>query len=251
MKTPRIGRPGPLFAALLVGLVALGFAWYFRPLPVRSPAESLATDLQVRVERASYGLRFSPLSGASSLGLVFYPGARVPPEAYAYLGRATARAGYETVIASFPLNFALFGPSKAETVRKAIPEVKAWVIGGHFLGGSMAAAYAAAHPKAVAGLILLASYPRAGTVLAASTLPVLSISASNDGLATPALVAAARHLLPATTRYVEVAGGSHAQFGDYGLQPGDGLPDTPAQAQHRAVIEESLAFMDMVLAKLR
>jgi hypothetical protein len=50
---------------------------------------------------------------------------------------------------------------------------------------------------------------------------VLSVSASNDGLSTPAKIADSHTLLPASARYVVIEGGDHAQFGSYGAQPGD------------------------------
>ena len=51
---------------------------------------------------------------------------------------------------------------------------------------------------------------------------MLSISASNDGLSTPAKIEDAAHYLPTDAEFVEIPGGNHAQFGDYGTQPGDG-----------------------------
>ncbi len=251
MKTARLGKPGPLIAVLILALLFVAFAWYVRPAVATTDPSLLKADNLVGVERRSYGWVFSPQGGPSALGMVFYPGARVPPEAYAYLGQALARAGFTVVIVAFPLNFAVFAPSKAQVAIKAQPEVKAWVLGGHSLGGAMAAGYCASKPFGIAGLLLLASYPGGGSDLSASTLPVLSISASNDGLATPAKVRSARRLLPSNTRYVEIAGGTHAQFAEYGLQDGDGIPSVAFAVQRSAVIEEALGLMNRILASLR
>jgi len=64
------------------------------------------------------------------------------------------------------------------------PDIQTWTIGGHSLGGSMAARFARLHPEEIKGLVLWASYPAETDDLSGSTLPVLSISASRDGLAT-------------------------------------------------------------------
>ncbi len=53
---------------------------------------------------------------------------------------------------------------------------------------------------------------------------MLSLAGSEDGLSTPKKIADARHLLPADAEMVEIEGASHASFGDYGPQPGDGTP---------------------------
>ncbi|MBL8968893.1 MAG: hypothetical protein JNG85_17955 [Spirochaetaceae bacterium] len=239
----------PLVAALLIGASAVGFAYYFRAFVATTDPLLLVTDAAVKVESSSLGLSFLPLSGAKDLGLAFYQGARVPPEAYAYLGRAAAAAGYPVVILKTPLNFAVFAPGKAAAAAAALPQVRRWVLGGHSLGGAMAAVRAAKAPESVAGLLFLGAYPGGGTRLSGAAFPVLSISATNDGLATPAKVAAGRKNLPQAARHVVVAGGNHAQFGEYGPQGGDGAADISGAAQRRAVVEETLRLLGEAAAR--
>jgi hypothetical protein len=50
---------------------------------------------------------------------------------------------------------------------------------------------------------------------------VLSIAASNDGLSTAAKIDGAANMLPADADFTVLDGANHAQFGDYGTQPGD------------------------------
>ena len=250
-QSEKPARAAPLLAALLLGGLAVASAFYFRSYESQAAPSLLASDALVRVEKGAYGLAFLPAAGAGSLGLAFYPGARVPPEAYAYLARALAAQGYPTVLLSTPLNFAVFAPGKAGAAARAFPEVGAWVLGGHSLGGAMAAARAAKAPGSAAGLLLLAAYPGGGADLSGSGLPVLSVSATNDGLATPAKVQAARSLLPPGARHVVLAGGNHAQFGEYGSQAGDGTAELPAAAQRRAVVQEAAGFLGAVLAAVR
>ena len=251
MDKTSVRRPGPILAVLILAALAVALAFYVRPMKVEADPALLASDSYVSVESSPLGTFFLPPSRQASLGLIFYPGARVPKEAYAYLGRALAKAGYAVVILSLPLNFAVFSPYKAAQAEKALPSVRAWVIGGHSLGGAMAASYCAKPRPKVAGLLFLAAYPGGSANLSASSLPILSISATNDGLATPDKIAASRRLLPSMARFIEISGGNHAQFGEYGLQPGDGTATTSGPAQRQAVVEETLGFMARVLASLR
>ena len=73
------------------------------------------------------------------------------------------------------------------------------------------------------GLFFWAAYPGSTDDLSGQTLAVASISASLDGLATPAKIDASRPLLPSLTAWVVIEGGNHAQFGWYGDQPGDNM----------------------------
>jgi len=213
----------------------------------------------VRVETGAAGLSFVPTGAKNpsmvrSSGLVFYGGARVLPEAYAYLGRACAEAGYTAVLPSMPLNFAILAPSKASRAAVAYPGVARWVIAGHSLGGSAAAAFVARDAKEggremrIAGLILVASFPGKGADLSTKSLSVVTLGASRDSLVTPAMLAQAEDRLPAGSRYIEIAGGNHAQFGEYGPQRGDGLAELPGPTQRKAAVEEAIGFLDRVEA---
>jgi len=107
----------------------------------------------------------------------------------------------------------------------------------------MAANAVSSHRSLFVGLVLEAAYPMASDDLSAWTGPVLSLSAEADGLATPAKIAAAKYLLPATTEYTEIAGGCHAYFGSYGAQDGDGTPTITRAAQQAAVASSIGSFL--------
>ena len=250
---PKRSRPGPAIAASLLGIGAIAAAFYFKPLPAMEDKSLLRSDAVVRVAAESLGLFFAPAelpqgAAAKSTGLLVYAGERVPPEAYAYLARACAAAGYTAVLASMPLNFPLLAPSRAAAVAAAYPAVARWVIAGHSQGGAAAASFVAANgaskdPVAVAGLILYASCPERGVDLSTKALPVVTVGATLDALCPPAKIAAARDRLPTGSRYVEIAGGNHAQFGEYGPQSGDGLAEIPGPAQRRAAVDAALALL--------
>jgi Lysophospholipase len=242
-------RPGPTLVAALLGAAALVIVFYVRPFPAQEDKNLLASDAAVRVEQGPAGLAFLPTGAAKGVGLIVYGGARVPPEAYAYLARACAEAGYTSVLAAIPLNFAVLSPAIAAKAIKAYPDVTRWALAGHSLGGAAAASYAAKGDPAVAGLFLMASSPGKDVDLSTKSLAVVSVSASRDALAMPATIGAARARLPAGCRFVEIAGGNHAQFGEYGPQQGDGTAEIPGPTQRRAVIEEALGLLGRIEAE--
>jgi poly(3-hydroxybutyrate) depolymerase len=206
---------------ILLGASVLGFVlWAESTNPVMPTAiEALKSDAQVKVEEKHW-IVFEPVENKSSVGLIFYPGGKVEARAYAPIMRAIAAEGYFVVIAPMPLNLAIFGIERATQVMDAHPDITTWVLGGHSLGGAMASNYTYKYPERVDGLILYASYPAESNSLADSNLPVISIYGTQDGRVDDLI--ASSPLLPAATTYVVIEGGNHAQFGDYGLQHGDG-----------------------------
>jgi pimeloyl-ACP methyl ester carboxylesterase len=90
----------------------------------------------------------------------------------------------------------------------------------------------------VAGLLLFGSY--CANDLSRTDLTVLSIGGERDGLSTPAKINAAKGLLPSSATFVEIPGSNHARFGDYGVQPGDGVA-TISSAEARSKITAALA----------
>jgi hypothetical protein len=222
---------------LLLPLLAVGgFAvWAYTPLgPMPEALAALETGPQVQVEAEPW-LVFRPADDDPAAGLVLYPGGRVDPRSYAPAARGIAAEGYLVVIVPMPFNLAVFGAGRAAEVMAAFPDVERWAVGGHSLGGAMAARFARQNPERVDGLALWASYPAGSDDLSGSGLQVVSVSATRDGLATPADIAASHPLLPADARWVAIEGGNHAQFGWYGAQDGDN-PATISREDQQAEI---------------
>jgi hypothetical protein len=228
-----------LFLLALIGFVV----WASTPSsPMPEALAALQSDSQVRVETKPW-LIFRPVAEEPIVGLILYPGGRVDPRAYVPAARAIAAEGYLVVIVPMPLNLAFFGPNRAAEVLTAFPEVERWAIGGHSLGGAMAARFAYRQPSAVQGLVLWASYPSASDDLSARELAVVSIYGTHDGLATEEEIAASRPLLPAETRWVAIVGGNHAQFGWYGPQRGDSSATISREAQQQEVVAATLTLL--------
>jgi pimeloyl-ACP methyl ester carboxylesterase len=203
---------------------------------------ALESDARVHVETAPW-LVFRPANQDPSVGLVLYPGGRVDPRAYAPTARALAEEGHLVVIVPMPLNLAFFAPGRAAEVMAAFPGIESWALGGHSLGGAMAANYAHGNPEAVRGLLLWAAYPGASDDLSDYQLAASSIYGTRDGLATPDKIDASRPLLPPDTGWTAVEGGNHAQFGWYGPQPGDDEATISREKQQAQIVAATLGLL--------
>jgi len=237
-----------LLVVILIPIVAtIGFlAWGETPAnPMPEALSALQSDAQVTVTTGHW-LVFMPNRLKPVTGFIFYPGGRVDYRAYAPLAHQIAANGYLVVIVRMPLNLAVFGVDEANHVIAAYPAIQHWAIGGHSLGGAMAANFARNHGTEVDGLVLLAAYPASGDDLSSSGLRVVSIYGTLDGLANSEKMDASRPLLPPDTTWVPITSGNHAQFGWYGDQAGDhpaGISRTDQQAQ---IVAATLALLEKI-----
>lgn len=229
------------------GVVAVG---WLRPFGAVEPAlAAMRSDDAVTVTESATRYVLAPADGgdASTTAVFFQPGARVDARAYAAVLRPLAEAGHTVVVAKQPLGIAFLAVGAFDDARAAAPGAERWVVGGHSLGGTVAAMEAdAADDDAeapAAGLLLFASYP-AGDVSGSLTAAVESVSGSEDGLSTPAKIDASRADLPAGSSFTVVEGAVHAQFGDYGVQPGDGTPTISHDDARAQISAAAVAFVD-------
>jgi pimeloyl-ACP methyl ester carboxylesterase len=235
------------FVLLGLGIVLLlagaGFvAWALKPLgPGPLAMAALESDSTVTVSQGDTIL-FQSADGGSKTGFIFYPGGRVDYRSYSPALREIAAQGYPVVLVPAPLNLMVFDPDAASAVIPQYPQVERWVVGGHSLGGAMAANFLYTHPGAAAGLVLWASYPAKSNDLSTFDLPVLSVYGTLD-MAGMEPFEASHALLPPDTIWVIIAGGNHAQFGDYGFQPGDNVPAISASDQQAQVVAATLDFL--------
>jgi len=221
-------RPGPLRWFLrawsVVGLFFTG--WLFWNIRAQGlPPNVLVSDVRVEVKSDRSTLSFLPRTAARKTGLVFLPGAMVEPEAYAPLLRQVAERGHPAVLVRLPWRVAPL-QSQREAVAASVRTAMAsgnWVLAGHSRGAALAAKFCAEGKVVAGGLVLIGTtHPKDGSSdLSRSSLAVTKIFGSRDGVAPAGVVRANAPLLPPSTRWVEIEGGNHSQFGYYGHQLGD------------------------------
>jgi Alpha/beta hydrolase family len=233
---------------LLIVLAALiaGVAYFAYYVSDYSHADSTALSAlsstgSYNVVDTSNSITFTPKSNKSSIGIIFYPGAKVQPEAYSIIASKLAMNGYTTIVVKMPFNLAIFGTNKADDVIAKHPEISTWVIGGHSLGGVFASDYAVNHQDKIKGVIYLAAYPN--TNASNATFKGLSIRGSLDGLATDTQISDNLNKFPANTTFITITGGNHANFGNYGLQEGDNNSTITKQEQQDLTVNYILAFL--------
>ena len=256
-RLPKVRWPAvsPRWRPVLLVLLGLVTGWLLTvttqafqspPLVLGQDAVTLKASLAARVTLQKDGGHFiniQPANGEAHTLLVFYPGGKVRPQAYEWLGRALAEDGVQTIIPVFPLDLAVLGVNRADHLIDRYGKRKRIFVGGHSLGGAMAAQYASRKAVRVDGLLLAAAYPARNTSLRRTSLKVLSLLAEKDGVAPPADVRDGLNRLPPGTKLVVVPGAVHSFFGRYGPQRGDGLPRV-SRAEAEAVILQSVrAFL--------
>lgn len=176
-------------------------------------------------------------------GLIFYPGGKVEYTAYAPLMHELADNGILCILLHMPGNLAVLDADAADGYAGQYSNVTDWYIGGHSLGGVMAASYAAKHADAFGGVILLASYSTAD--LSDLGLAVLSVYGSEDGVLKLDKYVDNRKHLPADAVEEVIDGGCHAYFGSYGAQDGDGVPRITNEEQIHTTVDYVKNFVNL------
>ena len=231
MKKRKLNRLIPILIVITASVSAF-FAYTADYYHASESAEAaLESDAGVQVTHTGYGWIFDGPSDENAL--VFYPGAKVEETAYAPLLHRLAAEGMDVCLVKMPFHLAIFGINKASDVMNQY-EYDSWYVGGHSLGGAMAANYAAEHGSQLDGLILLAAY---STKTLDSALNEISIYGSEDTVLNMEKLASGRSCAPTAFHEFEIAGGNHAQFGNYGPQKGDGAASISEDEQQRRTVD--------------
>ena len=231
-------KRGIAFGILLaiVILFAVYFGTYYRADATAQAA--LAGDETVKVSSIPEGGYF--LDGpATDTALIFYPGAKVETAAYAPLLHGIAEKDCDVFLLDMPLHMAVFDIDKADEIRDAC-NYSSWYMAGHSLGAAMAAQYTADHLEEYEGLILLAGYPTKD--LHRDGFGLLSIYGTND--MDPESLQKNAEYRPEDYTEVVIKGGNHAQFGNYGIQRGDGTAEISAEDQQEQTKEAVWSFLE-------
>lgn len=193
--------------------------------------EALNDDAQVTVKEIPEGYYFD--GPGEDTAIVFYPGGKVEEESYAPLMHRLAAQGQDAFLLKLPFRLAVFDMDAADAVIDGY-DYDHWILSGHSLGGVAASAYTSAHADDVEGLILLASYP---TKEISDQTKVLSLYGSQDHVLNMESYEESRNLWSAQTEESVIEGGNHAQFGNYGVQKGDGEALISSDEQQKEVAE--------------
>ncbi len=202
--------------------------------------EVFAMSKTLKIEENKKFTAFIP-QGEVKTGFIFYPGGKVDYKAYYPLMQTLADLGIFTAVTKMPFNLAILDTDAAEKIQNTYPEITDWYIGGHSLGGAMAATHVSKNLESFKGLVLLGAYSTKD--ISDSQLPVLSIYGSNDEVMNRDKYESNRSNLPSNFTELVIDGGCHAYFGVYGEQKGDGEPVLSNEAQIYATANHIISFI--------
>lgn len=205
---------------LLLAVCAGAFFWYVSDY---YPADDVALEVMAQDSGITVQDNLTILSPSvpSDTAIIFYPGAKVEAEAYLPLLEQIRQTGVTCILVHMPFHMAIFDADAAEGVMEQFPDMQHWYMAGHSMGGAMASRFAADHPEEIDGLILLGAYIY-GDYPDEKTLTVYG-----------SLNQSVEDHIDYTENIVEIEGGNHAQFGNYGPQKGD-LPATISTEEQQA-----------------
>ncbi|PKM38715.1 MAG: carboxymethylenebutenolidase [Firmicutes bacterium HGW-Firmicutes-9] len=233
-QKPRKRAGRYILLALLALIVFLGIAFYAYVNDYRHADETATALLDSASIRQEGNLTILTPDAASNtgMGFIFYPGGKVEETAYLPLLDRLREGGVTVVLVKVPLRLAVFDINAADKVYDAVPGITRWFIGGHSLGGAMASSYVAGNEDKLSGLILLGAYP-----VNDSPISTLCIYGSED-------IMLDKTKLEGVANVLRIEGGNHAQFGNYGLQEGDGTATMSREEQQSIAAETMLAFIN-------
>lgn len=195
---------------------------------------------QYDLRHKNYTITFAPQDKEKATkALIFYPGGRVQYTAYAPLMHELAKNNFVCILVHMPGNLAVLDQNAADGIiekyKEIYPSIQEWYMGGHSLGGAMAAEYVSKHVDEFDGLYLFAAYSTAD--LSDSDLRVFSVYGSEDGVLDMDKYRKYRSNLPEDTYEYVIDGGCHSYFGSYGLQKGEGTPDVAFEEQIEMAVD--------------
>lgn len=235
MNANRISRrkkwllAGGIFLLILT-ILAGTFIWYVSDY-YRAEDMALAVLAQDNSIKVQDNLTILSPSDPTDTAIIFYPGAKVEAEAYLPLLEQIRQLGVTCILVHMPFHMAIFDVNAAKEVMAQFPEYQHWYMAGHSMGGAMASQFAADHPDEVDGLILLGAYLY-GDYPEENTLTIYG-----------SLNQSVEDHIDYTENVVEIEGGNHSQFGNYGLQKGDPPATISAEEQQKQTVEAIGSFL--------
>ena len=231
-------RMAAIITLAVLAVLTGGFLWYVSDY-YRAEDTALAVLAQEDSITVRDNLTILSPSYPTDTAVIFYPGAKVEGAAYLPLLDQLRQTGVTCILVEMPFHMAIFDPDAALDVIPQFPEIRHWYIAGHSMGGAMASQFASSHPDQADGLILLGAYLY-GDYPPEDTLTIYG-----------SLNQSVEDKIDYTENIVEIEGGNHAQFGNYGPQKGD-LPATiSAQDQQAQTVEAIANFLEKQRQKVK
>ncbi len=203
--------------------------------------DSTLSEVKDEDDYVSFSPKVNKVVPITKWGFIFYPGGKVEYKSYAPLLRDLSDLGITSILVKMPFNLAVFNKNGADGKKNLFENVTSWYIGGHSLGGAMAASYLGDHANSYKGLILLGSYSTVD-LSSYSNLSTLSLLAENDKVLNQEKYESNKKYLPSLTEKT-IQGGIHSYFGDYSIQSGDGTPDITQEEQNKIMVESIYKFI--------
>ena len=225
------------YIAVIIIIIAMAlFGIYYANDYSRADTEALKYmkgSENVSVSKVSNGVFVD--GPGNDTAVIFYPGAKIEYTSYLPLMNDLALKGVDSYIVEMPLNLAFLGTNSADDIIKN-SNYSHYVLAGHSLGAYAASEYSTNHN--VDGLVLLAGYSNKNI-----GIPVLSIYGSNDKALNMDTYKDSKGYYKNFTEHI-IEGGNHAQFGNYGLQKGDGEATVNSTVQQNETSNEIVKFIN-------
>ena len=180
-------------------------------------------------------------SPATDKAVIYYPGCKVEYSSYVPFCYELAKQGFDVFIVKVKLNFALFDKAAGQKIMDKY-DYDSWILMGHSMGGIAISSFADEKGDAVKGLVLLGAH---GTPdLTDTDITTLVLYGSEDGVVQRKKVEAGRTKLAKEGNYheLEISGGNHALWGNYGDQAMDGEAKISQKEQFDAAITEIVKY---------
>ena len=206
------------------------------------PDDTFTSTKELTVTETKEFISYRPVN-ASTITLLFYPGGLVDPLAYAPLCRRIAENGHTVMIIKMPWRMANLGYTIPLDKGLLADSTRQFVLIGHSKGAAMITRFLYEYPNYIDKAILIATTHPKDQDLSHLKIPVLKIFGSNDGIADEKSILVNKRLLPASTTYIRIAGGNHAQFANYGTQFMDGEASITREQQQEIVLKCILSFL--------
>ena len=226
-------------------LIAISFTiWLVYSYQSKGVSDSLLkSDAKISVKDNENYFLFEPKRKFDKI-FIFYPGAIVDPKAYVPLCRKISENGIKVYLIKMPWRLASRGYEIPKQLDLFADKTKTYILAGHSQGGKMAAQFVKENPTLIDKLILIGTTHPRDISLADSTIPILKIYGSDDGVADEKTIFQNKSKLPATTKFVKIEGANHAQFGYYGFQFGDNSARISREKQQNETLKCILDFVN-------